>query len=575
MPRVAGADPGTSSLDWIILEDGAVRDQCRFRPEELQADSTLPVAWLNERGPFDLVAGPSGYGLPLVRACDCTDRDLALMALVRPDERGRDGGVLRFSAVVRALCSSDLPVVFLPGVIHLPIVPAHRKINRVDLGTADKLCVAALALEQRAAVCRIPYDRVTLCVVELGSAFTACVVLQEGRVVDGLGGTCGPLGWASGGAWDGEVVYILSPLTKRDLFAGGVKSVPDIAQARRLFRESLLRAVGGLRAVTPFEDIVLAGRLLETEPDLARQVSEDLSRQGTVSLLKPLAGAWVKHAAQGAALVADGLAGGRHAALVEHLALRQAAGTVLDRISHPRGSEALRPFLEPRVELPTRAGYDRWAEIYDEEDNALILLEEPHVNRLLGDVAGLAVADIGCGTGRHALRLARAGAQVTAVDFSDAMLRRARAKPGGEAVTFLQHDLAEPLPLPAGSFDRVLCGLVVDHIADLGRCFGELKRLCRPDGAVVVSVMHPAMMLRGIQARFTDPATGRETRPLSYAHQVSDYVMAATRAGFSLDHLGEHLVDAALAARSPRGAKYLGWPLLLVMRLTPLAATPS
>jgi len=56
---------------------------------------------------------------------------------------------------------------------------------------------------------------------------------------------------------------------------------------------------------------------------------------------------------------------------------------------------------------------------------------------------------------------------------------------------------------------------------------------------------------------------------LSYAHQVSDYVMAVTRAGLTFDHLSEHAVDDWIAKRSPRGRKYLGWPLLLLMRLTP------
>src|SRR5437763_3329141 len=147
MPRVAGCDPGTSSLDILAIEDGRVVAQVRLEPDELRADPTIPVQWLREEGPFDLVAGPSGYGLPLVRAADCTDAQLALMSLVRPDERGARG-VGGFSATVRALRDSGLPVVFLPGVIHLSTVPAHRKVNKVDLGTADKLCVAALALAQ-------------------------------------------------------------------------------------------------------------------------------------------------------------------------------------------------------------------------------------------------------------------------------------------------------------------------------------------------------------------------------------------------------------------------------------------
>ncbi len=52
---------------------------------------------------------------------------------------------------------------------------------------------------------------------------------------------------------------------------------------------------------------------------------------------------------------------------------------------------------QPIEHLPTREGYDRWSEIYDDEDNPLLVLEERYLPDLLGDVAGLALVDLGSG----------------------------------------------------------------------------------------------------------------------------------------------------------------------------------
>ena len=332
MPRVAGCDPGTSSLDILAIEDGRVLGQVRIEPDELRADPTLPVQWLREHGPFDLIAGPSGYGLPLVRAADTTDAQLALVSLVRPDERAAKG-VGSFTAMVRALRDSGLPVVFLPGVIHLPTVPVHRKLNKVDLGTADKLCVAALALAQH-------NSSEPALVVEFGSAFTALLVLKDKQIVDGLGGTCGPLGWRSGGAWDGETAYLLSPLSKADLFRGGAADIADRDTAEAAFREAFGKSVYGLLSLHGFRDVYYSGTLFRTHSDFTRSALGELSNEFfRLHYAGDLPGAWVKHAAQGAALIADGLCGGAFAPLVEWLKLREASGTVLDRLTHPRAAD--------------------------------------------------------------------------------------------------------------------------------------------------------------------------------------------------------------------------------------------
>src|SRR5204862_4706936 len=130
------------------------------------------------------------------------------------------------------------------------------------------------------------------------------------------------------------------------------------------------------------------------------------------------------------------------------------------------------------------------------------------------------------------------------------------------------YDITTRLPMETASFDGVFCCLVLDHIADVTSFFAELARLRCPGGFVMISVMHPAMMLRGVQARFTDPLSGRKISPQSYPNQISDYVMAAVHAGLRLDHLSEHAIDTELAAMSERAAKYLDWPMLLLMRLS-------
>jgi malonyl-CoA O-methyltransferase len=222
---------------------------------------------------------------------------------------------------------------------------------------------------------------------------------------------------------------------------------------------------------------------------------------------------------------------------------------------------------QPDARPSIRVGYDRWAPVYDHDANPLPALEESFVREAVGDVRGLTVLDLGCGTGRHALWLAVAGAVVTAVDFSEGMLREARRKPGAAAIRFLVHDLHEPFPFPDQAFDLVVSGLVLEHLQDLYRFFHEARRVLRLGSRAVVSAMHPAMFLRGSQARFTDPTSGQVVQPGSFPHQLGDFVMAAVQAGFCMEGIGEHAPDAPFATRYPRAEKYVGWPMLVVLRL--------
>ncbi|HQY87777.1 MAG TPA: class I SAM-dependent methyltransferase [Tepidisphaeraceae bacterium] len=214
-----------------------------------------------------------------------------------------------------------------------------------------------------------------------------------------------------------------------------------------------------------------------------------------------------------------------------------------------------------------RTGYDRWASIYDHEENPLQALEGPAVRAALGELRDLHALDLGCGTGRHSLWLAANGARVTALDFSAGMMAEAKSKPGAGEIRFIEHDLHRPIPLESIAFDVVVSGLVLEHINELDPFFHEIARVAKRNARVVISTLHPAMFFRGTQARFTDPESGELVQPGSIPHSVGAIVMSARRAGFDLKDIVESAPDAQFAKRFPRAEKYVGWPMLLLLSL--------
>src|SRR6188474_1012092 len=81
MPRVIGIDPGTISTDICGLDNGRLFLDESVRTADAVADPGRFVARLEAHAPIDLIAGPSGYGLPFVAGRDVTETDLRLAFL--------------------------------------------------------------------------------------------------------------------------------------------------------------------------------------------------------------------------------------------------------------------------------------------------------------------------------------------------------------------------------------------------------------------------------------------------------------------------------------------------------------
>ena len=212
------------------------------------------------------------------------------------------------------------------------------------------------------------------------------------------------------------------------------------------------------------------------------------------------------------------------------------------------------PQYERRRDLPEHdvgTGYGRWAESYDDPGNDTIALEEPVVRGLLDALPAGPVLDAACGTGRHTGYLAAAGRNVIGLDSSAAMLARAREKL--PSVEFRSGELTA-LPIADGSMSGVVCALALSHLPRLDAAIGELARVLRPGGRLVVSNPHPlATGILGWRAVFVDEHGERSMIP-EHPHLHGEYIESFHAAGLGIRRCIEpRLSREAARARAKAG----------------------
>ena len=161
--------------------------------------------------------------------------------------------------------------------------------------------------------------------------------------------------------------------------------------------------------------------------------------------------------------------------------------------------------------------YDEFSSDYDRFVNwaGRLAVELPFLERQLHGVGAKRVLDAACGTGQHAIALARRGFEAVGADLSAGMIDRARANAKAEGVPggFVVAGFGELLAKVGGGFDALLClGNSLSHLLtpfDLAAALADFAACLRPGGLLLIQNRNFDRVLAR-QERWTEPQSHRE-----------------------------------------------------------------
>ncbi|NVM19942.1 MAG: DUF1464 family protein [Candidatus Lokiarchaeota archaeon] len=350
--RVIGIDPGSKSWDFFGLENKEIILDTSIPSKELIEEPSKALTIIKSVENIDLIVAPSGFGLPLKKVTDITEEDIFL-TLLKFDKKEKEK-LIGLGEVLRLIKAEKIPGIIIPGVKHLPTIPRYRKINKIDMGTADKLCTAVTGIRDQVESLNISPINSNFIMVEIGYGFTSVLAIENGQVIDGIGGS-NIMGFRACGSLDGELAYLIKEINKKDIYSGGLsfiaghtdlslKEIISLANkdsqtklALNAYISELVKAIFAISSSysnkNKISEIILAGRSSELQY-LKEIIGNSLEDLFSVKLMKSF-GVMSKHAAQGAAFIANGLLGGEFEPIINNMKIKEAKGSILDDVYIP------------------------------------------------------------------------------------------------------------------------------------------------------------------------------------------------------------------------------------------------
>jgi SAM-dependent methyltransferase len=228
------------------------------------------------------------------------------------------------------------------------------------------------------------------------------------------------------------------------------------------------------------------------------------------------------------------------------------------------------------VGAPDPAQYDGFADEFEDHVSVApynALYDRPATLRLLGDVRGRRVLDAACGPGFYLEHLRDRGADPVGCDASPRMIELARRRLGGSMELHV-HGLDDPFDwLPDESIDLAVCALAYHYLNDRPGFLGEMFRLLRRNGALVISTHHPTCDWARLGGSYFDVSPVTEI--WSRGWEITAWRMPLTtmteefaQAGFLIERLIEPIPDPAMATTHPDAFEKLSRePAFVLFRL--------
>lgn len=187
--------------------------------------------------------------------------------------------------------------------------------------------------------------------------------------------------------------------------------------------------------------------------------------------------------------------------------------------------------------MNVKEAYNSWAEQYDTNENKTRDLEAISLRNTLSNISFESCLEIGCGTGKNTEWLITKAKSITAVDLSEEMLAKAKAKVDGN-IHFVQADITKEWNFSDKNFDLVVFSLVLEHIENLNAIFEKVKFTTKNNAYVYIGELHPFKQYNGTKARF-ETAEGMNI-VTCFNHNISDFTNAAKENGFALVSVEEY-----------------------------------